>query len=111
MKAPKILPWIARKSAISDELALNLWRRAAGEAEELSGNCDSDDYFRLAVERFISLCEDEGKSARNSELHWLKRQQDRVVQINLLAARKTWQLWLAHWNSFFTRPNETSQPR
>lgn len=33
MNAPMILPWIARKAGITDELALKLWRRAASEAE------------------------------------------------------------------------------
>ena len=37
MKAPKILPWVARKAGITDELALKLWRRAVGEAEFLTG--------------------------------------------------------------------------
>jgi hypothetical protein len=37
MNAPKILPWIARKAGISDELALKLWRRAVSEAEYLTG--------------------------------------------------------------------------
>ena len=31
LKAPKILPWIARKAGISDELALKLWRRAISD--------------------------------------------------------------------------------
>ena len=38
MSAPKILPWIARKAGISDELALKLWRRAVSEAEHLTGH-------------------------------------------------------------------------
>ena len=59
MKAPKLLPWIARKAGIGDELALKLWRRAAGESEELVGCCDSADYYRLAMERFIDLVEAE----------------------------------------------------
>ena len=56
MKAPKILPWIASKPGISEELALNLWRRAAGEAQVIPGCCNSSDYYRLAVERFIDAC-------------------------------------------------------
>ncbi|MEO8011484.1 MAG: hypothetical protein ABI650_07565, partial [Dokdonella sp.] len=60
MKAPKILPWIAHKEGITDQLALNLWRRAAGESEEISGCCNSSDYYRMAVGRFIELADDEG---------------------------------------------------
>ena len=36
MSAPKILPWIAKKASISEELALKLWRRAVSEAEYLT---------------------------------------------------------------------------
>ena len=63
MKAPKILPWIANKTGISEELALKLWRRAAGEAEVIAGRCDSSDYYRMAVERFIDFAEAEGGRA------------------------------------------------
>ena len=41
MNAPKILPWIARKAGISDELALKLWRRAVSEAEYLTASSPS----------------------------------------------------------------------
>ena len=58
MKAPKILPWIARKAGISDELALKLWRRAASEAEYLTGKAQGSEYYGLAVERFLSIVED-----------------------------------------------------
>jgi cysteine synthase len=49
MQAPKILPWIARKAGISDELALKLWRRAASEAEYLTGQSTGSEYWGLAV--------------------------------------------------------------
>ena len=51
MNAPKILPWIARKAGISDELALKLWRRALSEAEYLAGKAEGSEYWTLAVER------------------------------------------------------------
>ncbi len=59
MNAPKILPWIARKAGISDELALKLWRRALSEAEYLSGNPEGSAYWGLAIERFLAIVEDE----------------------------------------------------
>ena len=114
MKAPKILPWIARKTAISDELALNLWRRAASEAEELAGNSDSDNYCHLAVDRFIDLCQDEGEKLGGiadfgNRLHRITRYQDRIVQINLLAAKKAWRLWIAQWSSLLSHKNEATR--
>jgi hypothetical protein len=110
MKAPKILPWVAHKAGISEALALKLWRRAAGEAEELTGCCNSSDYYRLAVERFIDLSEAEGEKCaeRNPEacprptphVSWLFRHQNRMSQLNLLAAQNTYRLWQTNWKNF-----------
>lgn len=105
MKAPKILPWIARKAGISDELALKLWRRAAGEAEELAGCCTSSDYFHLAVERFIDLADSESEASLapqtlcNPRVSWLWRHQSRMSQLSLLAAQNTYRLWQSNWNN------------
>lgn len=99
MKAPKILPWIASKTGISEELALKLWRRSAGEAEEMTGCCDSSDYFRLAVERFIDLAEAEGNGAlvRNTPsvtcVFWLWRHQSRISSLQLVAVQNVARLW------------------
>jgi calcineurin-like phosphoesterase family protein len=49
MKAPKILPWIAKRAGINEAVALKLWRRAAGEAALIVGNCDSSDFYRFSV--------------------------------------------------------------
>jgi hypothetical protein len=112
MKAPKILPWVAHKAGISEALALKLWRRAAGEAEELTGCCNSSDYYRLAVERLIGLSEAEGEKCAKRDpqacpLHspkvsWMWRHQNRMSQLNLLAAQSTYQLWQSNWKSFVT---------
>lgn len=105
MKAPKILPWIAHKAGISEALALKLWRRAAGEAEELTGCCNSSDYYRLAVERLIDLAEAEGDKCAprepllNPQLSWMWRHQNRMSQLNLLAAQNTYRLWQSNWNN------------
>ena len=114
MQAPKILPWIAKKSAISDELALSLWRRAAAEAEEMAGNSDSDDYYRLAIERLLDLCADEGDRVSNSvsfasHFGWMRRHQNRLVQLNMLAARNSYRLWLNSWNKALLVQEERTQ--
>ena len=109
MRAPKLLPWVARKAGISDELALKLWRRAAGEAEVMSGCCDSADYFRLAMERFIDLVETEADTCVDPEtlaqhrISWIWRHQKRLSQLNLLAAQNTYRLWQANWNSLLAQ--------
>jgi hypothetical protein len=118
MKAPKILPWIARKAGISDQLALNLWRRAAGESEELTGCCDSSDYYQLAVERFIDLAEEEGEKCREldplsidvviSRINWMRRYQERLWQTNLLAAQGAWRVWHSNWMTTLTGHKQTA---
>lgn len=108
MKAPKILPWIARRTGISEDLALKLWRRAAGEAEELVGCCDSSDYYRLAVERFIDFAEAEGQRAVARDtpgartcVSWLLRHQNRITKLNLITAQNLVRLWQTSWNDLF----------
>ena len=103
MKAPKILPWIAHKTGISEELALKLWRRAAGEAEVIAGCCNSSDYYRLAVERFIDFAEAEGNRSVVREtagsrtcISWLWRHQNRISKLNLIAAHNLVRLWQAN---------------
>ena len=112
MKAPKILPWIASKAGISEELALNLWRRATGEAEALAACRDSSDYYRLAVERFIDLTEEEGEKCaggaplvgalRIPRFNWLRRYQERMWLINLLSAQNSYRLWHTSWTNMIT---------
>ena len=108
MKAPKILPWIAHRTGISEDLALKLWRRAAGEAEELIGCHDSSDYYRLAVERFIDFAEAEGQrsvvretSGTRTCVSWLLRHQNRITKLNLITAQSLVRLWQTNWNELF----------
>lgn len=118
MKAPKLLPWVASKAGISEALALNLWRRAAAEAEEMTASCTSSDYYRLAVERFIDLAEEEGEkwSALDplsitlsiARFHWIRRYQERLWQINLLHAHNVCRLWLTNWTNTVTRHKQAA---
>lgn len=106
MRAPKLLPWVARKAGIGDELALKLWRRAASEAETIAGSCESPDYFRLAIERFIDLVEAEADSCAEPgvlsrhQIGWMLRHQKRLSQLNLMAAQNAYRLWQSNWNDF-----------
>jgi len=102
MKAPKILPWIARRAGIGDELALKLWRRAAGEAALIAGDRSSSGFCRLAIERFISLVEEEtGRpSLSGASVTWLWRHQARIASLGLTAAESTYRLWRNNWSDF-----------
>lgn len=102
MNAPKILPWIAKRAGIDEALALKLWRRAAGESALIVGNCDSSDFFRLSVERFISLVEAEAGRCplTGSNVTWMWRHQARMATLGLIAAESTYRLWRNNWDSF-----------
>jgi hypothetical protein len=102
MRAPKILPWIAKRAGVEEALALKLWRRAAGEAELIVGNHDSSDFYRLSVERFISLVEAEsGRCPLNGpNVTWMWRHQARMATLGLIAAESTYRLWQKNWQEF-----------
>jgi hypothetical protein len=115
MKAPKILPWIARKTGISEELALKLWRRAAGESEVVSGCCNSSDYYRRAVERFIDLAELEGNCSvvretvgSRSRMSWVWRHQDRISKLQLMTVYSLVHLWQTKLNSLVGNPRQAA---
>ena len=104
MKSPKILPWIAKKAGISEELALKLWRRAVGEAEYLTGKSDGSEFFGLAIERFLSIVEDEAGSLSTGKLNpapqltWMWRHQTRMSLLSLMAAQNAYRCWQSTWN-------------
>ena len=105
MKAPKILPWIARKAGISDELALKLWRRAASEAEYLTGKSVGSEYCGLAVERFLGIVEDEvGQTPQYGltpapKISWMWRHQSRMSLRALMAAEDAYRFWQNTWGN------------
>jgi len=105
MNAPKILPWIARKAGISDELALKLWRRSLSEAEFLTGKAEGSNYWGLAVERFLAIVEDEvGGTPEYSlspapRLSWMWHHQSRMSLLSMMAAQNTYRYWQNTWQS------------
>ncbi len=109
LTAPKILPWVASKADISDELALKLWRRAVSETEFLTGKTEGSDYCGLAVERFLALVEDEvGETPQYSpspasRLSWMWRHQARMVLLSLIAAQNTCLYWQNIWRQVHIR--------
>ncbi len=107
MKVPKILPWIAHRAGISEDLALELWRRAGRETEMSTGDCDSSDYYGRAIARLIDLAESEGKQSivhgtlgGETSLSWLWRHQNRISKSQLLAVQNIGRLWQANLNDF-----------
>lgn len=107
MQAPKILPWIARKAGISDELALKLWRRAVSEAEYIAGKAEGSEYWGLAVERFLSIVENEIGSTPQYQLtpaprlSWMWSHQTRMSMLSLAAAENTYRFWQSSWETVY----------
>jgi hypothetical protein len=107
MKAPKILPWIARKAGISDELALKLWRRALSEVEYLTGQASGSEYWGLTVERFLSLVEDEAGNTPSysltpaPRLSWMFHHQSRISLLSLVAAQNAYRFWQENWQGMY----------
>ncbi len=108
MKAPKILPWIAKKAGISEALALKLWRRAAGEAEQLTGKHDGSEYWGLAVERFIDLADEEATQQHATEqllpaprVDWMWKHQSRMSLLSLMAAQNAYRFWQHTWQNLY----------
>ena len=115
MQAPKMLPAIARRAGISDELALKLWRRAVSEAEYLTGKTEGSEFWGLTVERFLSIVQDEveGSHAKESrlmqapKLSWMWRHQTRMSLLSLIAAKNAYRFWENAWGSF-SKPNRAA---
>lgn len=107
MKAPKILPWIARKAGISDELALKLWRRALSEAEYLTGSAEGSAYWGFAIERFLSIVENEvGTTPQYQQtpapqLSWMWSHQTRMSMLSLTVAENAYRFWQKTWDSVY----------
>lgn len=107
MKAPKILPWIAKRAGISEELALKLWRRALGEAEFLTGKAEGSEYWGLAVERFLCLVEDEAGALPQYKLEaaprmsWMWHHQTRMSLLSLMAAQNAYRFWQNTWENMY----------
>ncbi|NHC06265.1 hypothetical protein DFR40_1480 [Azonexus fungiphilus] len=104
MQAPKILPWIAKKAGISEELALKLWRRAVSEAEYLSGQSAGAEFCGLAVQRFLAIVEEESGAIASDrldpapQLTWMWRHQTRMSLLSLMAAQNAYRCWQNTWN-------------
>lgn len=106
MRAPMILPRVAKQAGISEELALKLWRRAASETELLLGESRSPEYYRLAVEHFLSLADEEALCAgvRPDPAMRLTRawkRQRHMSELSMTAARNTYRQWQQAWQKLY----------
>ena len=59
MKTTKILPWIARKAGVPQARAEQLWAEAIRYATDHTGWVGTSEYWEAALDRWMSLIEDE----------------------------------------------------
>lgn len=59
MRTPKILPWLARRAAVSDSRAAVLWDEACRQAASLTGERDTSCYWGAAQQNLLYLLEKE----------------------------------------------------
>lgn len=111
MKAPQFLPWVAKRANISEELALKLWRRAAGEAEILIGSCKTPEYYARTNEHFLALVEAESERAHAIPCHlapaprltWIWQHQKRMSRLSMIATENACRRWQQAWEKFYLR--------
>lgn len=109
MRAPSILPWIARRNALSLARAEELWQEAVLMADFHFGRGNvGPDYWKYAVETFLRLARCDGAAliaadapaepAASPALEAIERQ-GRIGELTLSAVerflRLGTQLWLA----------------
>ncbi|HEY5762869.1 MAG TPA: hypothetical protein VIS73_06650 [Rhodocyclaceae bacterium] len=94
--APKLLPWLARRAGVSNELAHRLWRRAIQEAAAIAGSDHSAEYHAVAIDRLLNLLEVESNGAANFETStsaWRWRHPQRMARCAAVAAISITRIW------------------
>lgn len=98
---PKLLPWMARRFDVPIELAEKLWRRALGDAVEMTACTDGPETSRLAIERFIDLIENESCGDECSTpapgSDWFWRHQRRMAALSFAATNASCRWWDNFW--------------
>lgn len=85
MKAPKLLPWYARKAGIPEERALELWHEAIRCATDDTGWVGNAEYWGEAMNAFIRLLDEERATLCSPKVTPLIRSQNRIMRLPLTA--------------------------
>ena len=99
-RAPKLLPWLAKKAGISEQRALALWLESERWAARQAAP-GSSTYFKLAVDRLLELTAAESLREDAASFGWRPwaRAQARCWAISMQVAQqgsaltaRTWRL-------------------
>lgn len=80
MKAPKILPWLARKAGICETHAEALWGESIVYATDHTGWVGTSAYWKTAVARLVELIE-----LDSQVLHTITGERESARQATLLS--------------------------
>lgn len=97
MKAPKLLPWYARKAGVPIERAHVLWRKAVREATDRTGWVGNAEYWGEAMHVFRSLLDEEQSSLCAPRVTPLLRTQSRIWRLPLNAMEDMCVAMAANW--------------
>ncbi|GAB4440114.1 MAG: hypothetical protein OHK0026_06130 [Rhodocyclaceae bacterium] len=64
MKAPMMLPWLARRAGVPLDRAQELWAEALRHARLHAGRAGSSEYWRAATTHLLERLAEEGAAAR-----------------------------------------------
>lgn len=98
-KTPKILPWLAKKTGISEVRAAALWRDAEHWAARRA-TVGSSAYFKLAVDRLLELAAAESLREDAASFGWRPwaRAQARLWATSMQVAQGASTLMARGWN-------------
>lgn len=102
MKAPKLLPWYARKAGVPIERAEHLWRKAVRIATERTGWVGTSEYWGEAIDAFLSLLSNEKGSLCSPQVTPFLRSQSRIWRLPLNAMEDVCVAMASHWQKQLT---------
>lgn len=108
MKAPKLLPWYARKAGVPLERAESLWRKAVRTATAETGWVGTSEYWGAAMDEFRRLLDAERATLCVPLGSPILRSQIRAWRLPLLALEDMIHAVAANWRSNFGYPTPRS---
>ena len=97
-RAPKLLPWLAKKAGISEQRAMALWHESERWAARQAAP-GSSAYFKLAVDRLLELTAAESLREDAASFGWRRwsRTQARCWAISMQLAQQASALTARGW--------------
>ena len=96
-KAPKLLPYFARRSGVSESTAARLWREALADSRRQHAP-NSPEYWNAALTQWRKALDEQRVERSMSWIVPLMRTQRRLFELSL----RSIELWL-HWAASRTR--------